>query len=132
MPELVHAQARLVYEYFIQHPEKLKLINWDDSSGHNKHELNLIIKSIIYPNWHPKRFQANKPTSVTMAEIDTWFFVDYKHTRYYQSWESGLKNIAKAVDPKYYQHVPNSNRFEGWVGFMSPFYLLGPAYMPIV
>ena len=131
MPEIVHAQARLVYEYFISHPDKLKLINWTDHSGSNKTELNLILKSIVYPNWHLNRFQANKPTSTVMAEIDAWIFTDYANGRYLQSWESGLKNISKAVDPKYHQKIPGRNRFEGWVGFTSPFYLLGPVYVPV-
>jgi hypothetical protein len=128
MPNIVHGQARLVYEYFIKHPEKLKLVDWTDSSGHNKSELNLILKSIIYPNWHPGRFQADKSTSTTTAELDTWFFKDYNYTRYFQSWQSGLTNIAKAVDIKYHQKSAKANKFEGWVGFISPFYLLGPAY----
>ena len=127
-PEIVHAQARLVYEYFVNHPEKLDLINWTDTSKHNKNELNLILKSIVYPNWHPGRFQADKPTSMILAEQDTWLFNNYSHTRYFQSWQSGLKNIVNsAIDSKYHQYSKDS-KFTGWVGFISPFYLLGPAY----
>ena len=131
MPEIVHAQARLVYEYFVSHPDKLKLIDWTNHTGHNKAELNLILKSIVYPNWHLNRFQANKPTSNVMAEIDAWIFTDYTNGRYLQSWRSGIANILRAVDPKYCQYSA-TNAFTGWVGFISPFYLLGPAYMPIV
>lgn len=132
MPELVHAQARLVYDRFVANPQFLRLIDWQDRTVDpiaKKNQLNLFMKSIVYPTWNPLRFQAHKPTSMVWQEPDTWLFTHYSHTRYFKAWRSGLKNVMSAVDSKYYQYGANG-RWEGWVGFISKFYDLGPIQLP--
>lgn len=126
-PELIHAQARLVYYFFYNNPQYLQLINWDTRTTdpiRKKNELNVFMKQIVYPNWNMRRFQAHKPTSMVWQETDTWFFTNFTHTKYYESYISGLKNLMNSVDKKYHQPT-DRNRFEGWIGFTSPFYDLG-------
>lgn len=122
-PYVVQAQARALYEYFIMHPEKLYLIDWDKRTTANKSEYNALVRSLIYPLWDQSIFQVGKPTSMAFNEYDSWMFTNLTDHRYYQSWEHGLQNIKAAIDPKYHQYGKNG-RFDGWVGFISPFYKL--------
>ena len=126
-PEIVLNQAKLVYEYFVQNPDKLKLIDWDKKSLENKIEYDKIVKSIIYPSWDSSIFQADKPSSIVWSEYDAWMFKDMGNYRYYKSWDHGLRSVKNSINPKYYQIGPGG-RFDGWIGFVSPFYKLGPAY----
>ncbi len=71
-------------------------------------------------------FQANKTSHNTLSEVDTWMFQKATHTRYMQSWQNGIDNLRKAIDLKYHQ-FHKDGKFDGWVGFISPFYDLGPA-----
>lgn len=126
-PELVHAQARLVYEHFKKNPHLVSLVDWENKSYDpikKKNELNLIIKNIVYPNYSPLRFQAAKPTNMVWEEHDTWFWQNYSHTKYFQSWVSGLDHLQRSVDRKF-QQIGEDGKFEGWVGFINRFYNLG-------
>lgn len=131
MPELVHAQARVAYEHFINNPAHLSLFDWnsgwDAGSMDRKRLYDNLIRSIVYPDWNPNKFQAHKGGSMVWDGNDTWMFTGLKSHRYYQSWEHGLKSIKAAVDAKFYQ-PSKSGRFEGWTGFTSPMYNLGPVY----
>lgn len=129
-PEVVYTQARLLYDYFVTHPDKLDLIDWDkrkDITHEKKKEYDRIVRSIVYPDWDTRKFQADKPSSTVYNETDTWIFTQYSDNRYFESWQHGLKSIKNAVDPKYHQHKADGS-FNGWTGFISPFYKLGPAY----
>lgn len=125
--DVVHAQARIMYEYFIKNPDKTTLIDWDHRTPGNKERYNLLVRSLIYPDWNPNTFQVGKPTSMVWNEYDSWMFTGLQDHRYYQSWEHGLNSIKNAVDPKFHQ-VSTTGRFEGWTGFTSPMYKLGPIY----
>lgn len=129
MPELVQQQARLVYQYFKMNPQDLYLVDWEQRKTargrDNKRRLTDILRRTIYPDWHPGRHQADKPTNMVWQETDSWFFTHYQNTRYYQSWYWGLENLQKSVDAKYQERSAVNGRFEGWVGFISDFYKLG-------
>ena len=131
MPEIVHQQARLMYEYFLAHTDQLYLIDWNRRSARTPEQKKLydsIIKNIIYPDWSPAKFQANKSISMVKSGIDHWMFRHYNSYRYLQSWEHGMASIMQAVDKKYYQFNANGD-FVGWTGFISPFYCLGPIHV---
>ena len=129
MPELVQQQARAVYNYFKTKPEDLYLVDWDKrkktKTKNNKRKLTDILRRVIYPDWHPGRFQADKPTNMVWQETDRWFFTYYQDTRYFKSWKWGIDNLQKSVDKKYQEHSAENGRFEGWVGFINDFYDLG-------
>ena len=130
MPEIVHGQARMLYEYFAGHPEQVHLTEWEGRTPESKREYDKLIRSIVYPDWNPAKFQADKPKSMVWNGCDAWMFSELKSHRYYQGWEHGLNSIKNAVDPKFYQ-ASTTGRFEGWTGFASPMYNLGPIYKPI-
>jgi hypothetical protein len=126
-PEVVHAQARTVYEYFVRNPDQTDLIDWSKDSSSKKAQYDAIVKSLIYPQWSINTFQAGKPSSMVWNEYDAWMFKDLKEHRFFQSWHYGLNSIANAVDKKFHQ-TTKTGRFEGWTGFVSPMYNLGPIY----
>lgn len=125
-PEIIHTQSRLAYEYFVANPDKLSLIDWNQRASQDHQQYNKIIRKIIYPHWNTNIFQADKITHYVYAEVDAWMFQSAGHTRYMQSWQSGLDNLLRVIDPKYYK-FDKHGKFDGWVGFISPFYDLGPA-----
>jgi len=126
-PELAHAQARLVYEYFIKNPELVHIVDWDSNAPGKKVLYNKLVRSLVYPDWNIKKFQADKPTSLVWCTNDAWIFTHLPYHRYYQSWEHGLNSIKNSVDSRFHQ-TSNTGRFEGWTGFTSPMYLLGPIH----
>lgn len=126
VPEVAVNQAKKVYNYISKRPDLLPLIDWVDPRGKNKTLYDNIARGIIHPEWDTTIFQVTKPSNMVFNEYDTWMFKSLQPYRYYQSWENGLTSIKAVVDPKYFQ--PNkTGRFEGWIGFISPFYKLGPA-----
>lgn len=131
MPEIAHHQARLLYEYFVAHPEYLYLIDWDKRASRTSDQKKFydnIVKSIIYPDWNLSKFQSRKSITMVDAGVDTWLFQHYNNYRYLQSWKNGLSSITQAVDKKYHQ-FNSTGRFIGWTGFISPFYCLGPIHV---
>ena len=127
MPAIAHAQARMVYEYFVRHPDQVYLTEWEGRTPETKLELNKIIRSIVYPDWNPNKFQANKPTSMVWCENDAWMFSKMKGHRYLQNWQHGLNSIKNSVHPRFYESSP-TGRFEGWRGFTSQMYNLGKMF----
>lgn len=128
--DIVQIQAQLMYKYFRDNPHKLDLIDWDKrliDTQKKKTEYNALSRDIVYPDWNAKKFQVIKPTSTVWCEYDNWMFNHLGHTRYMQSWLHGLESLKNAVEPKYHQTSING-KFNGWVGFISPFYDLGPVY----
>lgn len=128
MPELAVQQAKKVYEHFVLNPKLASLIVFPGQSSQSKKEYDRIAKQIIYPDWDINTFQVDKPTNVVNNQYDWWMFKLLQDYRYLQSWKYGLDSIKDAVDPKYY-HLNKSGQFDGWVGFISPFYKLGPLYV---
>ena len=57
--------------------------------------------------------------------MDFWFYTNFKETRAYQVWEAGLKLLVDTIDPKFFNN--ERGKPVGFVGFLSPFYYLGPA-----
>ena len=125
-PEIAHAQARIAYEYFVANPDRLSLIDWNQRASQDYQQYTNLMRKLVYPDWNSKIFQADKIHHSVYAELDSWMFQSAGHTRYMQSWQYGLDNLRKAIDPKY-QQFHKDGKFDGWVGFISPFYDLGPA-----
>lgn len=128
MPELAVQQALHVYEYFVLNPLQSSLIKFPGQTRQDKKVYDQIAKTIIYPHWNINTFQVDKPTQVVNNQYDWWMFKLLQDYRYFQSWQYGLDSIKNAVHPKYY-HLNSSGQFDGWIGFISPFYKLGPLYV---
>jgi hypothetical protein len=57
--------------------------------------------------------------------MDHWFYTNFKETQAYRVWQAGLQLLVDSVDVKYFNQ--ELDRPVGFVGFLSPFYDLGPA-----
>ena len=124
-PEIVLAQTQIIYNYFLQHTELLDLVDWNKRTTIDKTPYDKIIRSIIYPDWNLNKFQTVKPYNMVRCSNDAWMFQYLQDNQYFQSWESGVDSFKNVIDTKYYHYSPDG-QFNGWVGFISPFYNLGP------
>jgi hypothetical protein len=57
--------------------------------------------------------------------MDHWFYVNFQDTHVYRTWQAGLQFLVDKIDAKYFNY--EIGRPVGFVGFLSPFYELGPA-----
>ena len=136
-PRVAHENGKF-YSFFLDSVANLSGTMYDDSvdpallhliprgfvpySSRTAYEM--IIKSLIYPDWNPKRFQAPKPSSVFFCEYDEWFFDSYKGSKTFTNWQKGLEYVVDHVDTKHF----NMNRHgkpNGFVGCVSTHFNLG-------
>ncbi len=127
MPELLCKQAHVIRTWFDQpHNQYLQhLARWPNYSFAQRTTFEHIIKPLIYPDYDPTTFQTSKPTNCFYSEMDHWFYVNFQHTEAYKVWQAGLQYLFERIDPKYFNM--EMGRPVGFVGFVSPFYHLGPA-----
>lgn len=120
LPEIVLEQGHAIFQQVKANKQLLKLYN----KTLGLHEANRnFAKGIIYPDWNPSVFQANKGTSLIYNEQYSWFF-NQNQTREVQSWESSMTARLALVDPKYLCYFGNS-KFKGYEYFHSRLYPIG-------
>ena len=127
LPELVIKQAHTIRNWFLK-PEIKHLqflMRWPNHSIAHRGAYEQLAKPLIYPDYNPTTWQTVKSTNAFYSEMTWWFFKNFKDTRFYQVWESGLQHIVNQVDPKFFNY--EQGRAVGFVGFMDKFYDLGPA-----
>jgi hypothetical protein len=123
-PQAIVKQAHIVARFFKENPALLHLIPRGFVPYTSRTAYEMIIKSLIYPDWDPKRFQAPKPSSVFFCEYDEWFFNTYKGTNTFESWERGLDYVIEHVDQKHF-NLNRHGKPNGFVGCVSSFFDLG-------
>ena len=125
LPEIVHAQAREIYNQIRLNRTLFAAIdNGTKNDDAKKNLWNLITKTIIYKKYcQLNTFQVNKSYNNILDEVDAWM-VDIKDFRYMQSWKSGIDNILKSVNSKFL--VKDNNQVTGFLLFSSGRYCLGP------
>jgi hypothetical protein len=84
-----------------------------------------LIKPLIYPDYDPTTWQVTKSTNTFYAEMSYWFLKNLSTTHFYKVWNAGIEHVVKNVDPKFFNY--KLGQPVGFVGFLSPFYDLGPA-----
>jgi hypothetical protein len=62
--------------------------------------------------------------------MDHWFHVNFKDTKIYQVWESGVNYLLDNLDEKYIGYV--RNRATNIKDYSTPFYYLGDSTIPDV
>lgn len=127
LPELIIKQAHIVKNWFMQ-PQNQHLqflLRWPNHSVSNRTTVESLIKPLIYPDYNPTTWQATKSTTTFYAEMSYWFFKNLSDTHFHKAWQAGMDHIIKHVDPKFFTYKLGNP--VGFVGFLSPFYDLGPA-----
>lgn len=124
LPEIVHAQAREIYNYIKINKHLISLIDKKTKHSETKKNMwNLVTKTIIYKKYSElNTFQAFKSYNNILDEVDAWM-VDIKDFRYMQSWKFGIDNILKSVNSKFL--IKTNGQVTGLMLFNSGRYLLG-------
>jgi hypothetical protein len=120
MPEIVREQAHLIYQHLLANPELKSMFLPNTklcSYGEN------LIKSIIYPDWDNKIFQADKADSMIWSSQHAWILRE--KTPALDAWQSVLNSHFNAIDSKYLNFYSNSTRVHGIKSFYSRSYPIG-------
>lgn len=127
LPEIVLKQAHLIRSWFMLPQNKFLqyLVRWPNNSIAHRTAYEQVVKPLIYPDYDPATFQTAKPTNSFYNEMDHWFYVNFRETQAYQIWQAGLDLLVRNIDAKFFNN--ELGRPVGFVGFLSPFYDLGPA-----
>jgi hypothetical protein len=125
MPEIVLAQARAIMDLLAEQPHLLDLIDKSQPFSYKKKHLwDQSVRQVIYREYsNLGMFQAAKPTTSVREEIDAWM-LGYENERFYQSWDSGIRNILASVDRRFLEY--RGDEFTGFLGFIDGPYCLGP------
>jgi len=124
MPEIVVRQASEIFLNLQLQPQIADLIDKNRPYNPNKKSIwNNWTRKIIYKEYtQMNMFQANKSNTNVLDDGDSWMSVFSNYT-YYQSWESGLKNLFSNIDNKFIER--KGNEITGLTGFITPLYFLG-------
>ncbi|CAB5215093.1 hypothetical protein UFOVP190_390 [uncultured Caudovirales phage] len=127
LPEILVKQAHLIKNWFNLASNKYlqHLVRWPNHSFAQRTTFEQIIKPLIYPDFDPTTFQTGKPTNSFYNEMDHWFYTNFQDTHAYNVWQAGLDYLTNNVDLKFFNK--ELGKPVGFVGFISPFYCLGPA-----
>lgn len=131
--DLIRVQTWRVYEYLAmsqQRDQLLDCIDWSRSVSERiagKKQFDRLIRDLLYPQWIQDRFQAHKPSQSVPSERDLWMFGIQEYAHSLASWQWGLNSIRGQIHNRFHQYRPDGE-FDGWVGFISPFYKLGPIH----
>jgi hypothetical protein len=104
MPEIIREQAHLIYQYVLLNPTIKPL--FESKTRLHRHR-DLLIKSIIYPDWNINTFQADKANSTIWSSQHSWIMRE--KTPALEAWQSTLNAHVSMINPKYYTLYPNSN-----------------------
>lgn len=80
-----------------------------------------VIRSIIYKNWNPAKFQVGKASSIINCEFDRWIAHNYSRETFYQAWVSYMSGFFDKIDNRYFS-FEKDGRKGSYIGFISPFY----------
>jgi hypothetical protein len=127
LPEIVHKQAHIIKNWFSlpQNTFLQYLVRWPNHSIAHRTAYEQMVKPLIYPDYDPATFQVAKPTNSFYNEMDFWFYKNFQGTDSYKKWQAGLDLLVRNIDDKFFNK--ELGRPVGFVGFLSPFYDLGPA-----
>jgi hypothetical protein len=127
LPELVVKQAHIVRNWFNQPSNNhLQFVaRWPNHSNVQRTAYEAMIKPLVYPDYDHQTFQVGKPATNFYCEIDHWFYSQFQDHPLYQSWKAGIGFVENSIDKKYFNW--ELDRAVGFVGFLTPFYLIGPA-----
>jgi len=121
-PEMIVKQAHLISNWFsLPVNNQLKtLLRWPNHDISQRTTYEMIVKSIIYPDYDFTTFQTAKPSSAFETEIDSWFFKNFQNTKAFDIWKEGINFVKTNINDVWFNHKYTEK--DGFVGFISPFY----------
>jgi len=118
MPEIVIKQAHLIKKWFESNPALKPILQWPNIDFTKRATYEIIVRSIIYPEWDLKKFQCAKTSSSVFCEWDDWFFQQYSGTAIYDSWYKGIEYVQAKIDSKYLKYTFDQ-KFDGFTGMIN-------------
>ena len=103
-PELIAKQAHEVKRWFDmpQNSQMRGVLQWPNGNFAMRTLYEQLVKRIVYPDYDFHTFQTVKPTNNIYNEMDYWFHKNFKETKLYSSWESGINYLLDNVNALYF------------------------------
>lgn len=128
MPQVVHTQARAIYNHIKNRPDICALINWKrEFSSERKHIWDKVARSIIYPDYDLNQFQSRKDNTVIDIQTESWLNL-VAESRFFDRWKSLINNVLGSIDDRFICY--RDGKPCGFNGFTSQFYYLGDINQP--
>lgn len=128
--KLLAKQAHSIKNWFEMpaHYNMQNVLHWPNANFSGRTIYEQIVKSVIYSRYDLQTFQTNKPTNNIWNEMDYWFHHNFKNTKPYQVWESGIDYLISTLDPVFVEHI--HGRATNIVMFDTPLYYFGDSTIP--
>ena len=81
--------------------------HWNNQPWNNGFYERAIVP-VIYPSLNYEYFQALKPNSQILADMDSWFYNLHKDTKAYKMIISDVSNFLKSIDSMYFKNITKS------------------------
>jgi hypothetical protein len=129
--KLMAKQIHIIKQWFEQpeHANMQNVLQWPNSNFAGRTVYEQIVKALIYPDYDLTTFQTNKSTNNIYNEMDYWFHHNFKGTRPYQVWESGINYLLDNIDPAFVEHI--HGQAKNIIMFESPLYYFGDSNIPV-
>jgi hypothetical protein len=122
-PEIVIKQSHMIRRWFEATPSLKFLLVWPNSDYSQRSTYEIIVRSIIYPEWDQRKFQCVKIKKSVYSEWDDWFFTTQQGTRAYNTWYQGVEYVQQNIDPKYLKYDLD-RKLDGFVGMINGHFAL--------
>jgi len=123
MPEIIVKQSHMIRRWFEMNPQLKPILQWPNSDYTKRQAYEIIVRSIVYPEYDLNTFQCVKTSSTIYCEWDDWFFHEFQRTAIYDNWFKGIQYVEQNIDKKYLKY-DFDNRFDGLVGMINGFFAL--------
>jgi hypothetical protein len=131
LPELLSKQAHLVTAWFNMPNNKhlRNLVAWPNHDIARRTSYEMLVKSIVYPDYDQDTWQTSKPTNSFYNEMDQWFYSNFSETKLYSAWNSGLEFLNNNIDSRLLisRSMLDGAKNVGLSPMTSPLYYIGPA-----
>lgn len=128
--KILAKQAHTIKRWFEmpEHYNMQNVLHWPNSNFSGRTIYEQIVKSVIYSKYDLQTFQTNKPTNNIYNEMDYWFHHNFKGTRPYQVWQSGIDYLISNLDTDFVEEI--HGRPTNIVMFDTPLYCFGDSSIP--
>jgi hypothetical protein len=123
MPEIIVKQSHMIRRWFEINAHLKPILQWPNTDYTKRQAYEIIVRSIIYPEWDLNTFQCVKTSSTVYCEWDNWFFKEFYGTTTYDNWFKGVNYVEQNIDKKYLKYNFDE-KFDGFVGMISNFFAL--------
>lgn len=125
MPEVIVKQCHAIFQWFKNNPKYIRYVDGHQKIQKYQQKLDEFYKMLTYPRYMQKKiFQTRKHPGAVSSKMYYAFDEPFKKMKEYYKWKGFVENIHKSIDKKYFKYSEDGE-WMGFVGFVSPFYLVG-------